>query len=143
MLEAIEKKCSSNVALLRGSTELKMQLDQDIRQLVTRRKNLEKIEVKVEFDPEVITAALNLPGDMDADVNVKSLWQRLINDTLNVDMQVVRGRSKRPGLVKAQDKDLNDKKRMLRAPMLIKLYMNRLQELNINALLQELPNGHY
>ncbi len=73
MLEAIEKKCSSNVALLRGSTELKMQLDQDIRQLVTRRKNLEKIEVKVEFDPEVITAALNLPGDMDADVNVKSL----------------------------------------------------------------------
>ncbi len=39
---------------------------------------------------------------MDTDLNVKMLAQRLINDTLNIDEQVVRlaGRNGKPGIVK-------------------------------------------
>ncbi len=124
-VEYIEKKRKSNEDnLMRESTDLKRQLDQDISQLVTRYENIEKrlqkIEVKFEFDPEVIVVAQNLPGDMDTDVNVKRLAQRLINDTLNIDVQVVRakrlaGRNGKPGIVKIEANDLEDKKRILRA----------------------------
>ncbi len=164
-VEDIEKKCKSNEDnLMRESTDLKKQLDQDISQLVTRCENIEKrlqkIEVKFEFDPEVTIVAQNWPGDMDTDVNVKRLAQRLINDTLNIDVQVVRakrlaGRNGKPGIVKIKAKDLEDKKRILRAKSNLKRselpdvylcssksHVERLQELNTKVLLQELPNGH-
>ncbi len=88
----------------------------------------------------------------------KACTERLINDTLNIDVEVVRakrlaGRNGKPDRVKIEVKDLEDKKRILTAKSNLKRselpdvflrsskpHVERLQELNTKVLLQELPN---
>lgn len=150
----IEKKCD----------DLKAQVDIDIGQLVSRCERIEErignLEKRFEFDPEVTIVAQNLEGAMESEAIVLRKAENLVNHELGLpDVKVVHAkrlvsRNGKPGLVKIEVSNLDDKKKVLRGDLKrtqdykdvslrsSKSHVERLQEMNTRVLLNELPNGH-
>ena len=159
-LKALEEACGvdNKIKGLRDSFDL------DIGQLTARIELVEnrvvQIEKHFEFNPEVTVVIQGLtetPGE-----NLQHKTESLVHNSLGKpEIPVVRSkrltsRNGYPGLVKMEFRNLEDKKRVLRAKRSLKqvagfervylrsskTHVERLHELNTKLLLEELPNGH-
>ena len=160
-LDDISQDCSSKV-----STEtLKSQLDTEsgiliarITQVETRVARLEQTQAeRLEYDTETTVVAQGLHwGNGD---NILAEAKKMVNQVLGLDVDVVRAkqlpsRNGRPGLVKVQLNSLQEKIQLLRAKHDLKqkegyrnvfirsskTHMERLLELNIKTMLEEIPS---
>ena len=140
-------------------------LDQEVSVLVSRletsEREIRKIQDKmmVEFDPQVTIVAQGLPVSPNEDMitQAKTLVNRALNEP---DVPVIRAtrlpsRNNRPGLVKIEVDSLDSKLKLLRKKFELKETENyknvflrsskshteRLLEINILKLLDEIPNG--
>ena len=140
-------------------------LDQEVSILIARveatEAEMQRLQqmTTVEFDPQVTLVAQGLPTLQGTDVisQAKTLVNRALNEP---DIPVVRAtrlpsRNSRPGLVKIEVNSLENKIKLLRKKFSLKdtqdfknVYLRsskshteRLLELNIMKLLDEIPNG--
>ena len=164
-LQALEKSVQKDLKAQSGT--LKATIDEEVAIVIARIARLEdelqnlrgELSAKQEFDPDSTLIAQGIPVTADQDILEEA--KKLVHDVLNEpDVQVARAirlpsRNDKPGIVKIQVKDTDTKVRVLRKKSLLgetegykniylrssKSHVERLLELNILKLLNEIPNG--
>ena len=165
-LECLSAECKEKANVNYLKTQLDLETGILISRIETVEQRLGQIEAKfaaaAEYNTETTVIARGLPTQATGGTELLTEAKKLVQQVLGLqDVQVARAkrlpsRNGYPGLVKVQLNSLDDKKSVLRAKHKVKekdgyhnvyirsskTHVERLLELNFNALLNDIPNGH-